>query len=152
MGLIQKILGGFLAFLGGIAKLFGLGQKDGFYMELEEGTKAAVDAPAATNNAVSTVANNEVKAPATAPSASVAKVEAAPTPTSTPVITAAPEAQPSADPQPKAAPVVPKLANFATDYLVNPNLNRTPRRRPGPSVSPFKNMAKQMGRRSASMG
>ena len=40
---------------------------------------------------------------------------------------------------------------FATDFLVNPRLTNTSRRRPGPSLSPFANMVKDM-KRSASMG
>ena len=57
----------------------------------------------------------------------------------------APQAAPVA-PAPKAAPApeVPATANFATEYLIPKN---TPRRRPGPSLDMFKNMAKQVSPR-----
>jgi hypothetical protein len=57
----------------------------------------------------------------------------------------APQAAPVA-PAPKAAPApeVPATANFATEHLIPKN---TPRRRPGPSLDMFKDMAKQVSPR-----
>ncbi|MBW4662120.1 MAG: hypothetical protein KME15_25990 [Drouetiella hepatica Uher 2000/2452] len=54
-------------------------------------------------------------------------------------------AEPKAAPAPKAAPKPePAVVNFATDYLMQAN---TPRRRPGPSLNMFKDMAKQVNPR-----
>ncbi|MEM6713771.1 MAG: hypothetical protein AAF827_06525 [Cyanobacteria bacterium P01_D01_bin.6] len=143
MGLIKKILGGIFGliggFFGGIAKIFGIGKQGEFYMEIDE-----------------------TAAPATPPSPETAKSEPVKVAqkASEPVPVAASDPQPSTAPAAASAPVlaaekqpeVPTVKNFATDYLINPQFNRSPRRRPGPSMSPFKNMVKDMGRKSASMG
>ena len=146
MGLIKKILGGFLAFLGGIAKVFGLGKKGDFYMELNESAAPTLEAPAAAPKPAPVATENKPQKGKTSKKASKAaqngKVATEPV---------AQDKVPVAPPKPTVA-AVPQLTNFATDYLVNPKLNRSPRRRPGPSISPFKDMAKQMARRSASMG
>ena len=157
MGLIKKILGGFLAFLGGIAKVFGLGQKGDFYMELDESGAPTPATSVAPNNAAPVAADNnsqKVKARGKASkAAAAAKLKEAAPSSSAPVTSTAPKAKTAVTaPKSEAVPAAPKLTNFATDYLVNPKLNRAPRRRPGPSVSPFKDMAKQLGRRSTSMG
>ena len=53
--------------------------------------------------------------------------------------------EPKVAPAPKAAPKPePAVVNFATDYLMQAN---TPRRRPGPSLNMFKDMAKQVNPR-----
>lgn len=61
------------------------------------------------------------------------------------VKTAEPEVAPKAVAPKAAAPApAPATVNFATDYLMTAN---TPRRRPGPSLDMFKDMAKQVGPR-----
>ncbi len=139
MGLIKTIFGSIFGFIGGIfgavAKIFGVGKQGEFYMELD-------DAAAPT---VATV----TAAPAPAPAAPKEVVEKP----SEPVSVAAPAPTPVTTPTPAAAvPATPMVTNFATDYLVNPRISQAPRRRPGPSLSPFKNMVKDMGRKSPSMG
>ncbi len=118
MGFIKSIFG----IIGGVFKailgVFGIGKKSEFFMELDEGA-----------------------APAEAPAQPAAPQPAAP---------AAATAQPAAaPPDPKPAPAAPQAAkpaepvpSFAANYLVGPTMPR--RRRPGPSLSPFKDMAKQM--------
>lgn len=157
MGLIKKIFGGLFAFL---ANLFGFGKKSEFYMELDESSVSAPSAPiesAVTANPQPVVApSREQQVPQTVkaektPSSAQEKVSAQ----ETAVSPSLEPARPLVLPRPQAelsAEQTPQLTNFATDFLVNPKLNRSPRRRPGPSVSPFKDMVKDMGRRSPSMG
>ncbi|NER83193.1 MAG: hypothetical protein F6K42_27300 [Leptolyngbya sp. SIO1D8] len=134
MGLIKKIFGGIFALIGGvfggIAKVLGFGKKGDFYMELDESGAPQSPAPVSTNNKSAMV--EEVPAKASKVSKKAAPADPSP------------NAAPSASPQP--TPTVSQLTNFATDYLVNPKLGQAPRRRPGPSVSPFKEMAKDMRR------
>lgn len=123
MGFIKSIFG----IIGGVFKtilsVFGIGKKSEFFMELDESTSASVAAPA--------------EAPAPAPAAAKAVAEpAAASPA--PVVTA-----------PKPAPVAPQVAkpaasvpSFAANYLVGSTMPS--RRRPGPSMSPFRDMAKQV--------
>lgn len=207
MGLIKKIFGAVLGFLGGlVGGLFG--KKDGFYMQLDEGSAPdSTPSPAMSAAPVATAPNvfsasepaaaaatngsaNGSTAKATEPSmpeadgalatadAVAASPEAAADGKSAgkgkeskksanskdakAATTANGSAPAEVDPvdliraaittkQPAEAAgesSASGVTNFATDYLVNPRINRSPRRRPGPSISPFKDMAKQV-RRSA---
>ncbi len=148
MGLIKKIFGGIFGLIGGIfgsiAKVFGIGKQGDFYMELDDAAApaAASSAPVKAESApapVKVVNSDESAQPAAAPAQE--QIPTAP-------------AQAKSEPVPAAPAKVemPEIANFATDYLINPRINRSPRRRPGPSMSPFKDMVKEMGRRSPSMG
>lgn len=118
MGFIKSIFG----IIGGLFKailgVFGIGKTSEFFMELDEGATPA-EAPAPP-----------VAAQSPAPAAATAQpaVASAPAP-------AAPQAVKPAAP----------LPSFAASYLTGPTMPR--RRRPGPSLSPFKDMAKQMGTR-----
>ncbi|MEO0536060.1 MAG: hypothetical protein AAF215_19570 [Cyanobacteria bacterium P01_A01_bin.123] len=152
MGLIKKIFGGFFAFIGGLfgslGKLVGIGKSD-YYLELDEAatgnkSEAPVAAKAAVAPEASAKANTQPKAskkpvPAgrTAPTP-VPKAKQVPTPTL--VEGELPVAQASANGSKKTG----TEPTFATDYLVNPRLSNGGRRRPGPSLSPFKDMAKQV--------
>ncbi len=140
MGLIKTVFGGIFGLIGGIfgsiAGIFGIGKKGEYFMELDEAS-----------------------APATAPAQPAA--EPAPAPPAAVASTASQEPALKAVAKPAAAPVkptavtqpqAPLVTNFATDYLVNPRINRSPRRRPGPSMSPFKDMVRDMSRKSPSMG
>lgn len=151
MGLIKKILGGFLSFLGGIAKVFGLGKKGDFYMELDESAAPTQEAPAVAPQPEPAVTNNKPQKVKAAKKASKAALNGKVPAESVVAPSGAPAETPVAPPKPEV-PATPGVTNFATDYLVNPKLNRSPRRRPGPSISPFKDMAKQVARRSTSMG
>jgi hypothetical protein len=119
MGLIKSIFG----IIGGVFKailsVFGIGKKSEFFMELDEGA-----APAA--------------APAPEPAKAVAEPAAAPA-AARPVPAAAPKPAP---PAPQAAKPATTVPSFAANYLVGSTLPN--RRRPGPSLSPFRDMAKQV--------
>lgn len=170
MGLIKNIFGGIFSLIGGIfgslAKVVGLGKKSEFFMELDESEQPA---PSKSQSVASQ------STPATKPAASQTNQTAAkpePDPAAPVQVAASSKelpkkgqgsfkeqipavSQTTSQPQPPADKMqakMPEIANFATDYLVNPRTNSSPRRRPGPSLSPFKNMVKDMGRKSASMG
>jgi type IV secretory pathway VirB10-like protein len=134
MGFIKKIFGGIFSLIGGIfgaiAKVFGLGNKSEFYMEIDE-SETPTEAPAPPAQA-SSQATPEPKPTASAQVAAVAPPAPVPTP------------QPVSAP---ATPAEPEMT-FATDYLINPKFSNTQRRRPGPSLSPFKDMARSVGRPS----
>ena len=144
MGLIKTIFGGIFGLIGGIfggiAGIFGIGKKGEYFMELDEASAPApTPAPAPTQ-------------PAAEPAPAVASTATQETPAqSAPKAIAKPATEtvkPAKATQPQAALVT----NFATDYLVNSKMNRAPRRRPGPSMSPFKDMVRDMSRKSPSMG
>jgi hypothetical protein len=136
MGFIKNLFGGIFSFLAGIFKIF---KKSEYYLEASEAASGietpapaetaptkkekAKKAKAASEDAVDESMNGKVADPATAVAAA-APVTPAPSP---------------AAPQPtQAAPVL-----FAPNYLVNAG-SATSRRRPGPSLTRFKNMAKQV--------
>lgn len=136
-------------------------KKSGYFLEAPEAAKEALsDAKAALEKPA-----EALKAVAEKPAEAFKAVKEALTPT--PEVTAngaaeaapkekkfkktksksddAPQAAPVA-PAPKAmpAPAAPATANFATEHLLPKN---TPRRRPGPSLDMFKDMAKQVSPR-----
>ncbi len=119
MGLIKSIFGGLFAFLGSlfgvVGKLLGLGKsKEEYFLDLGGADTGAPAAPAA----------------APAPTA----VAAPPAPAAV----AAPAPAPVA-----AAPKPQATGTFAPNYLIAPSSNNS-RRRPGPSLAGFKDMARQV--------
>lgn len=153
MGFIKKIFGGIFALLGSILKIFGIGKKGEYFMELDEAnaptpnsTEAAGKAPAKVKESAPEPAmaaatqGKDAKEAATSPEPRVISQNTA---SSNPV---------QSKPVVETKPQMPTVKNFATDYLINPKVNNSPRRRPGPSVSPFKNMVREMTRKSPSMG
>ncbi|MEB3288308.1 MAG: hypothetical protein VKI82_00235 [Leptolyngbya sp.] len=122
MGLIKSIFGIIGGVFQAILSVFGLGKKSEFFMELDESAAPAA-APAAPEPAKTVT--EPVTAPATAP------VAASP----------APAVAPAPKPAPAAAPTT-SAPSFAATYLTGPTMPR--RRRPGPSLSPFRDMAKQV--------
>jgi hypothetical protein len=152
MGFIKKIIGGIFALLGGILKLVGIGKKGEFYMELDEADTSASEA--------ANPPTTESSGTAPEPQPAMASQAAAPTSQDTqPVPEPRVISQNTASGNPvQSKPVVEvkstvsEVTNFATDYLVNPRTNGVPRRRPGPSVAPFKNMVREMSKKSPSMG
>ena len=129
---------------GGIFKMFGMGQKAEYAEPQDAGATATVQSTVSDPEPVQVAQTVIEPAPATTKTKKRSKN------TQEKAVAAS---QPAAvEPITPQQPAVPQLTNFATDYLVNPRLNQSPRRRPGPSISPFKDMAKQIGRRSTSMG
>ena len=121
MGLIKSIFGAIFGLIGGIFKtvggLVGLGKKSEFFLEADDAAEASL--------------------PAAAPAAPAPAAKAAPAPAAAPAATNAPAPAPVA-----AAPTGPAPTGFASTYLNSPTM--TSRRRPGPSLSPFRDMAKQV--------
>ncbi|MFN3679733.1 hypothetical protein [Thermosynechococcus sp.] len=114
MNLLKKLFGAIFGLFGAIAKLFGLGKKGEFYIELDESTAA----------------------PAT-PKATAEAAEPAPTPEPA----AAPQtAQPVAAAPPPAAtaPAAPMPVTPSVPYT------RFARRRPGANMAAFLEMARQV--------
>jgi hypothetical protein len=145
MGLIKNVVGALLGFikalLGVFLGIFGLGKKSEYFLEIDDSAPSVAPTPEPVAVPQSDVA---VSSPASLEPAAVEKVPenvavaVAPGPVPTPQ---SPESKGSEDGE----------MTFATDFLVNPRLTNTSRRRPGPSLSPFTNMVKDM-KRSASMG
>lgn len=136
MGFISKLFGGIFAVLGavfgGLFKLVGLGKKSEYFLEAD----AAKGAPAPAS------------APAKASAPAPAKVAEAPAPAPKPVAPAVASTNgkvAKTDAAVAAATPVaatePEIKNFATTYSAN---GTSSRRRPGPSLNPFLDMAKQM--------
>lgn len=146
MGFIKKLIGGIFAFLGGLfgglGKLVGLGgSKSGYFLEADsdQSTVAAASAPAPAA-ATTVAAASKVKTDASLVSATVAtepslngKVVAEPVPAATKPAESAPA------PVPVAAA---STTTFAPNFLVSANSGG--RRRPGPSMNPFLDMARQV--------
>ena len=163
MGLVKKLLGGTLAFLGGVfgflGGLLGLGKKSEYFMEFEEAKeeKAAAALPAASQPAKAAaqpVPAAKVEPVQPAPAAQPAKAEAKPAtkepPAPKPKVQVAKiengkveqlsESAPAAVPVGVAEPSAEQT--FAPKYLVGMSTNG--RRRPGPSLNYFRDMAKQV--------
>ena len=151
----------------------GKGKKSGYFLEAPEAAKEALsDAKEALSDAKASLEKpaEALKAAAEKPAEALKAVKEALTPAAEATANGAakavstqkkfkktksasddapqavaPQAAPVA-PMPKAAPApeVPATANFATEHLIPKN---TPRRRPGPSLDMFKNMAKQVSPR-----
>lgn len=142
MGFINKLLGGLFAFIGGlfstITKLVGLGQKSEYFLEADAatgGNASAAPAPQPQTTekikAPAPVAKETVELEVPATSASLnGKVEV-----SKEAFAAAPE-------NPAPVPEAPEVTTFAPNFLVGTTPSR--RRRPGPSLNPFLDMAKTM--------
>jgi len=130
-----------------LKNLFG-GKKSNFYLELKEtdGEQPAAvtaEAPAPVVEAPAPTAEPAPVAPA--PAAEPAKAEKKAKKTSVKKEKKAKEAQVSAPAPVAATPaqpakVEPKEVEFATKYLISPSLSR---RRPGPSLNGFKDMARK---------
>ncbi|WP_199312042.1 hypothetical protein [Phormidium tenue] len=140
MGLIKSIFGAIFGLLGGIFKtvsgLVGLGKKSEFFMELDESDNSAQPAAALTAPAE---AKSTAPAKAVTPAAAKAPAKAS--------AKAAPKAPAKVAPAPApvaTAPAEPAPTAFASTYLTTVGTSLPRRRRPGPSLSPFLNMAKQV--------
>ncbi|GAB4466205.1 MAG: hypothetical protein OHK0037_21690 [Elainellaceae cyanobacterium] len=139
MGLIKKLLGGLFSFLSGLGKLLGLGKSSEYFLEAEPSNSAAPAAPAA-------VASPKAPAAAAAPVAAVAVAEPPATDVTTngkapAAVAPVPSPAPAAKPVAEAAPAAEQT--FAPNFVLM-NSNRGGRRRPGPSLNPFLDMARQV--------
>ena len=133
MGFIKKLFGGLFALLGalfgGIGGLLGLGKKSEFFLEAD-GASEVNAAPVAKAAKVEAPAAKPAKVEAVAPAAASSNGKVAPT-------------APAAAPAPVAAPVaVSGPKTFAPNFLTNTSAGS--RRRPGPSLNPYMDMAKKM--------
>lgn len=125
MGLIKTIFGAIFGIIGGIFKaiggLVGLGKKSEFYLELDDSNSGS---PSPELPKVAPQVEKPAVTQESAPVSAAAKPE---------MVT----------PAPVPVKPVPAVGNFATDYLVAPS-SAASRRRPGPSLSLFIDMAKQV--------
>jgi hypothetical protein len=123
----------------GLKNLLGGQKKEKFFIDFSEGTSAPKPpAPQAAAPKLE-VKSDPKPEPKPAKPAKAAKAPEAKAPAVT--APAAPVAPAIAPPTPKPAPV---LTTFAPEYLT-PTLGAG-RRRPGPSLTMFKDMARSMGR------
>lgn len=159
MGVIKKLVGAFFSFLGSIFKVFNIFKKSEYFLEADDAqtgggkSKATTDKPApvatatSTDLTASTPAAAQPKASAPAKPAAQAQETgakpSAPAPSApAPVAaTAAPATAAPAKPAPTPQPAGPTV--FAPDYLLSTN-SMGGRRRPGPSMGRFMDMAKQV--------
>ncbi|MFE4105149.1 hypothetical protein [Almyronema epifaneia] len=167
MGLIQKIFGSIAAFfsslLGVVGKVFGI-NKSGYFLELDDEDSGSNSQPAAQRPQKSAQSQPKVEPtalqaqgvevfPAEAEVATKAALEsnqaaaspeklekAAKQSASTSQDLANAGALPLAAAEAKGKSVGSEMT-FATDYLVKPEVSSS-RRRPGPSLTTFRNMAK----------
>ncbi|MBE9159420.1 hypothetical protein IQ265_21685 [Nodosilinea sp. LEGE 06152] len=149
MGLIKSIFGAIFGLIGGIFRtvggLVGLGKKSEFFMELDEADDSSQPAiaPSAPAPAAKAEPAAVTKAPAKAAAKAPAKAETK--------ASAKTQAKPTAKKETKApvpalaaAPAEPVPTGFASNYLTSVGTSMPRRRRPGPSLSPFMDMAKQV--------
>jgi hypothetical protein len=151
MGLIKKLLGGIFALIGGIfgaiGGIVGLSKKSEYFMEADDAKSVpATPAVAEANGAVSGVkvveGTPQVAAATAIPAASLNGKSAESVAASAVAAPAKAEAKAAAAPRELAtASTAPQT--FAPDYLLAAN-SRSSRRRPGPSLNPYLDMAKKM--------
>ncbi|MGG6297425.1 hypothetical protein ACQ4M4_23775 [Leptolyngbya sp. AN02str] len=158
MGLIKKLLGGLFAFVGGLfgglAKVAGLGKKSEYFLEAEPAPASAAKSADAKPAGVTVNAASKVDAPARTQEALVQAVAAdlkvdlqndsngKKDATLNAAAADKPVVAPSKVPTVKAS-VEDGVKTFAPEFLISSN-TRSSRRRPGPSLNPFLDMAKQM--------
>jgi hypothetical protein len=149
MDLVKKLVGSILAFVGGffgfLTGLLGF-KKSEYFMELEDGNEeksVATALPKKANFPAPTTPKAIEPVPATEP----VTVKAAKPSRTTPFAKSAKAPQLERAKQPAPQPVTkvvqPTETNFATRYLM-PIASQSDRRRPGPSLNPFIDMAKQV--------
>lgn len=146
MGFISKLLGGLFTLIGSlfssVTKLLGLGKKSEYFLEADAAkggvpndakpqpqTATAEATPAANVPVPPPSETTKIEVPATSASLN-GKVEVA-----TDALEAAPQ-------KPAPVPAEPAIKTFAPNFLVGTTPAR--RRRPGPSLNPFLDMAKEM--------
>lgn len=151
MGFIKKIIGNLLAFLGGLfgsfSKVLGL-KKSGYFLELDESKdEPQPSAPANTVSTVSTAASNGASPKPEPAKLEPAKVQPTQPATKTAQISAVEQKAPDTS-VPESKPAVPlntpqPVPTFAPEFLM-PTASQNGRRRPGPSMGYFLDMAKKV--------
>lgn len=136
MGLITKLFGGILAFLGSIFKVFNIFKKSEYFLEADDAKSSVADVP--PPKAVKP--SSEKKSVEKQPAAAAAKAEPSNGKIAEPAATLAAAAPVNVDP--KVAEAFKSTELFAPNYLVSSGSNS--RRRPGPSLNRFMDMAKQV--------
>lgn len=131
MGLIKSIFGAIFGVIGTVVKgvlgIFGVGKQSEFYLELDDASVgSANDADSDAQPAAPTSDRTEQAAPATATAEPKSVATTAPS-----------------TPKP-VQPSVPAVTSFASDYLGGTGGVTMRRRRPGPSLSPFMDLARQV--------
>lgn len=135
-----------------VLKLLGLGKKSEYFLEAPPATNGAepkkADEPAPTPVKVEAPPKAEA-ADAQPVAAAENKAEAEPKVKKMKAVkSASPEAKsaptPTVTAQPATKPAAVEMKNFATDGLMPMSM---PRRRPGPSLDPFKDMARNVNPR-----
>ncbi|ASC69248.1 uncharacterized protein XM38_001750 [Halomicronema hongdechloris C2206] len=155
MGLIKKIFGALFSLIGGVFSLIGgilraigglvgLGKKAEYYVELDQASSGS-QPPSSTKsgNAEAETAQAAPQMAAVASSSSLSSTSSAKG-TATTVKTGAKPQASAPKPSTAASSAPEPTGNFATEYLVNPRLNNNSRRRPGPSLSAYKDLARQV--------
>jgi hypothetical protein len=161
MGVIKRLIGGFFSFLGGIFKVFNIFKKSEYYLEYDESksvpqgaaAQPAALAAVATQPAIApqpaAVAQSAAPAPAKKPSRKAAKAQAESNGDGSMNGKVANSAAAVASTEPVAVnsaavaatkPSTPAV--FAPTYLGSVSSNS--RRRPGPSLNRYMEMAKQV--------
>jgi hypothetical protein len=148
MGFIKKIIGNLLAFLGGLFGSFGkvLGlKKSGYFLELDESKDEPQ--PSAPANTVSTAASNGASPKPEPAKLEPVKVQSAQPATKTAQTSAVEQKAPDTS-VPESKPTVPlntpqPVPTFAPEFLMS-TASQNGRRRPGPSMNYFLDMAKKV--------
>jgi predicted lipid-binding transport protein (Tim44 family) len=147
MGLIKKLLGGIFGLIKGIfgflGGLLGIGKSSEYYVELDNAKDGG--ASKSSPSAQSSQASAEVAQSQPSANAKAQLAQTEPAPASAPVATASSSSQSS---WPSVQPTPPGMT-FAPNFRVSLS-SQNGRRRPGPSMKSYRDMAKQMmsGRRS----
>ncbi len=141
MGLIKSIFGAIFGLIGGIFKaiggLVGLGKKSEFFLEADDDDSDSLPAAPAAAQVQPAAAQAEPVAAAPAKASAQASTKA-------PAKAKASEKAPAPAVPAPAAPAGPVPTAFASVYLTSVGTAMPRRRRPGPSLSPFLDMAKQV--------
>jgi predicted lipid-binding transport protein (Tim44 family) len=132
MGFIKKIFGGIFALLANVLKLFKIGKSD-YYVELDT-TKTVDPTPANQPAPVSVEGSGQAQTQAVEKPAKVQAQQPVNRLEPSPATASAPAAPKPDQSQP--------VDTFAPRFLV-PNA-RGGRRRPGPSLSPFRDLAREV--------
>ncbi|HHP7244555.1 MAG TPA: hypothetical protein ACFE0H_07705, partial [Elainellaceae cyanobacterium] len=151
---IRKLLGGIFGFIKGIfgflGGLLGIGKSSGYFLELDD----SQDAPKPNANTKNDGAASQKKSATSATSPAQAKPTQSeaqpPVPAAKPSTPQPAPSKPQPMAQPKPAQVAassskpePELKTFAPDFMLSLS-TKNGRRRPGPSMNPFLDMAKDM--------